>query len=155
MYANALSAQAETLKYFYLLFSPDDVLPLTDVVFNTEAHPFPRFQMGKLFHTGWDRKVRGSANSNPAVVAGDSPDPNHANAGGEARSPGGPAEARAAAPEAKVETTMDYQNARVITKTIEQGLPAMPTVPALDPLPKEDGTRDPVTGKQKPEVLGD
>ncbi|TPR07779.1 hypothetical protein CAN33_0015545 [Aspergillus niger] len=29
---------AETLKYLYLLFSPNDFLPLTDVVFNTEAH---------------------------------------------------------------------------------------------------------------------
>nr|POE48435.1 mannosyl-oligosaccharide 1,2-alpha-mannosidase [Quercus suber] len=47
--------QAETLKYFYLLFSPDDILPLNDVVFNTEAHAFPRFEMGKLFKTGWSR----------------------------------------------------------------------------------------------------
>ncbi|PNS17770.1 hypothetical protein CAC42_3165 [Sphaceloma murrayae] len=49
---------AETLKYFYLLFSPDDVLPLDKVVFNTEAHPFPRFELGKLFKTGWKRKPR-------------------------------------------------------------------------------------------------
>ncbi|KAF2209899.1 glycoside hydrolase family 47 protein [Cercospora zeae-maydis SCOH1-5] len=48
---------AETLKYFYLLFSDDtEMLPLTDVVFNTEAHPFPRFELGKLFKTGWKRK---------------------------------------------------------------------------------------------------
>lgn len=32
---------AETLKYMYLLFSPDDVVSLDDYVFNTEAHPFP------------------------------------------------------------------------------------------------------------------
>ena len=31
---------AETLKYLYLLFSPSDVLPLNEWVFNTEAHPF-------------------------------------------------------------------------------------------------------------------
>ena len=31
---------AETLKYLYLLFAPDDSLNLNDVVFNTEAHPF-------------------------------------------------------------------------------------------------------------------
>ncbi|KAK3069144.1 mannosyl-oligosaccharide alpha-1,2-mannosidase [Teratosphaeriaceae sp. CCFEE 6253] len=49
---------AETLKYFFLLFSPADMLPLTDVVFNTEAHPFPRFELGKLFKTGWERKLR-------------------------------------------------------------------------------------------------
>jgi mannosyl-oligosaccharide alpha-1,2-mannosidase len=30
---------AETLKYLYLLFSDDDVLPLDQWVFNTEAHP--------------------------------------------------------------------------------------------------------------------
>lgn len=27
-------------------------------MFNTEAHPFPRFQLGKLFSTGWQRKPR-------------------------------------------------------------------------------------------------
>ena len=32
---------AETLKYFYLLFSPDDTISLDEYVFNTEAHPFP------------------------------------------------------------------------------------------------------------------
>ena len=32
---------AETLKYLYLLFSPDDVLPLDRWVLNTEAHPLP------------------------------------------------------------------------------------------------------------------
>ncbi|KAF3911147.1 hypothetical protein AA313_de0208159 [Arthrobotrys entomopaga] len=46
---------AETLKYFYLLFSPNDLLPLTDVVFNTEAHPLPRFDPKPLFKTGWAR----------------------------------------------------------------------------------------------------
>jgi len=30
---------AETLKYFYLLFSPESVLPLDKFVLNTEAHP--------------------------------------------------------------------------------------------------------------------
>jgi hypothetical protein len=49
---------AETLKYFYLLFSPDDVLPRDKIVFNTEAHPLPRFDMGPLFKTGWERKKR-------------------------------------------------------------------------------------------------
>ncbi|KAI1336413.1 glycoside hydrolase family 47 protein [Xylariaceae sp. FL0016] len=51
---------AETLKYLYLLFSPDDLLPLDKVVINTEAHPFPRFDMGQLFSTGWKRKPRDS-----------------------------------------------------------------------------------------------
>ncbi|KAF8978652.1 mannosyl-oligosaccharide alpha-1,2-mannosidase [Entomortierella lignicola] len=34
---------AETLKYFYLLFSPNDIFPLDEYVFNTEAHPLPIF----------------------------------------------------------------------------------------------------------------
>ncbi|CAZ83467.1 unnamed protein product [Tuber melanosporum] len=49
---------AETLKYLYLLFSPNDILPLNEVVFNTEAHPFPKFEMGHLFETGWKRLPR-------------------------------------------------------------------------------------------------
>lgn len=27
------------------------------MVFNTEAHAFPKFEMGKLFKTGWERGV--------------------------------------------------------------------------------------------------
>jgi len=33
---------AETLKYLYLLFAPDETLDLRRVVFNTEAHPLKR-----------------------------------------------------------------------------------------------------------------
>ena len=32
---------AETLKYLFLLFSDDTVLPMDEWVFNTEAHPLP------------------------------------------------------------------------------------------------------------------
>ena len=32
---------AETLKYLYLLFADDSVVPLDKYVFNTEAHPIP------------------------------------------------------------------------------------------------------------------
>lgn len=32
---------SETLKYLYLLFSDDDLIPLDQWVFNTEAHPLP------------------------------------------------------------------------------------------------------------------
>lgn len=46
--------QAETLKYLYLLFSPNDFIPLEEVVFNTEAHIFPRFKDEK-WGTGWRR----------------------------------------------------------------------------------------------------
>jgi endoplasmic reticulum Man9GlcNAc2 1,2-alpha-mannosidase len=55
-----IGIQAETLKYFYLLFSPNDLLPLDQIVINTEAHPFPRFKLGELFKTGWKRKPRGT-----------------------------------------------------------------------------------------------
>lgn len=34
---------SETLKYLYLLFSDASVLPLSEYVFNTEAHPLPIF----------------------------------------------------------------------------------------------------------------
>jgi mannosyl-oligosaccharide alpha-1,2-mannosidase len=33
---------AETLKYFYLIFSEPDVVSLDEWVFNTEAHPLKR-----------------------------------------------------------------------------------------------------------------
>ncbi|RWA13582.1 hypothetical protein EKO27_g1519 [Xylaria grammica] len=46
--------QAETLKYLYLLFSPNDFIPLTEVVFNTEAHIFPVLNKVK-WQTGWSR----------------------------------------------------------------------------------------------------
>lgn len=133
------------------------MLPLTDVVFNTEAHPFPRFQLGKLFHTGWDRKPRPSPDTINQGIG--SSDPSHANAG-EAQIP----DARAAEPGGgettnTVETSMDYENARIVTKTIVEGAAAaeptpetageMPKTPALDPLPGADGVRDPVTGEQK------
>nr|POE86477.1 mannosyl-oligosaccharide 1,2-alpha-mannosidase [Quercus suber] len=49
--------QAETLKYLYLLFSPVDYLPLTEVVFNTEAHILPVIKQDK-FKTGWQRRRR-------------------------------------------------------------------------------------------------
>ncbi|KAK2882741.1 hypothetical protein FQN49_000053 [Arthroderma sp. PD_2] len=57
---------AETLKYFYLLFSDKDFIPLTETVFNTEAHIFPRFKMGTLFKTGWKRKTEWKAEEQSA-----------------------------------------------------------------------------------------
>lgn len=33
---------SETLKYFYLIFSPPDLISLDDWIFNTEAHPLKR-----------------------------------------------------------------------------------------------------------------
>ncbi|KAJ5550640.1 hypothetical protein N7535_001414 [Penicillium sp. DV-2018c] len=49
---------AETLKYFYLLFSDRDFISLEDHVFNTEAHPFPRFKPTWELKTGWERAPR-------------------------------------------------------------------------------------------------
>jgi len=51
---------AETLKYFYLLFSDEDYFALDTVIFNTEAHPLPRFDISgsKVFKTGWERSQR-------------------------------------------------------------------------------------------------
>lgn len=46
------SFQAETLKYLYLLFSTDDVLPLNEVVFDTEAHLFPVSSLESLLPGG-------------------------------------------------------------------------------------------------------
>ncbi|KAE8152107.1 glycoside hydrolase [Aspergillus avenaceus] len=49
---------AETLKYFYLLFSDRDFISLEENVFNTEAHPLPRFRPVGDLTTGWTRKSR-------------------------------------------------------------------------------------------------
>ncbi|ODV86348.1 glycoside hydrolase family 47 protein [[Candida] arabinofermentans NRRL YB-2248] len=53
---------AETLKYLYLLFDDetDSKWELSNVVFNTEAHPLPIFQSD--FKTGWARET-------PEVIA--------------------------------------------------------------------------------------
>lgn len=48
---------AETLKYLYLLFDDENKLPLDKYVFNTEAHPFPNFELTETLKTGWRRKI--------------------------------------------------------------------------------------------------
>jgi len=48
---------SETLKYLYLLFSPDTVLPLDRWVFNTEAHPFP-IQMDEIMWETEEERLR-------------------------------------------------------------------------------------------------
>lgn len=58
---------AETLKYLYLLFDDEDLIPLDKYVFNTEAHPFPRFDMEPLFKTGWERPYDDPRNVKTAV----------------------------------------------------------------------------------------
>jgi mannosyl-oligosaccharide alpha-1,2-mannosidase len=42
---------AETLKYLYLLFTDEEIIPLNDWVFNTEAHPLPIFNW-----SAWEKK---------------------------------------------------------------------------------------------------
>lgn len=42
---------AETLKYLYLLFSDDSLLPLDEWVFNTEAHPLPIKNVNGLYRS--------------------------------------------------------------------------------------------------------
>lgn len=67
---------AETLKYFYLLFSEldgTDGLPqLEDVVINTEAHILPRFSIegSKVWKTGWERKSRAFVTPPGSVASG-------------------------------------------------------------------------------------
>jgi len=51
----------ETLKYLYLLFGDANVLPLTEFVFNTEAHPLPIRSQKKVEHES-ERAVDASAN---------------------------------------------------------------------------------------------
>ena len=46
---------AETLKYLYLLFSDDSVIPLDRWVFNTEAHPLPILRGVPTFTTSQDQ----------------------------------------------------------------------------------------------------
>jgi len=46
---------AETLKYLYLLFADDSMVPLEKYVFNTEAHPFS--VGGKYAGMDWEKKV--------------------------------------------------------------------------------------------------
>ncbi|ONH66656.1 Mannosyl-oligosaccharide 1,2-alpha-mannosidase [Cyberlindnera fabianii] len=59
---------AETLKYLYLLFDDTNLMPLNEVVFNTEAHPFPVFSMNPLFSTGWKRSTPGEPGAGAAGV---------------------------------------------------------------------------------------
>ena len=42
------------LKYLYLLFTDEDLIPLDQWVFNTEAHPLQIFQW-----TDWEKKAYG------------------------------------------------------------------------------------------------
>jgi hypothetical protein len=41
---------AETLKYLYLLYAPQDTVEWSRFVFNTEAHPLKRFTTDSAAH---------------------------------------------------------------------------------------------------------
>ncbi|CAJ0946867.1 unnamed protein product, partial [Ranitomeya imitator] len=56
---------AETLKYLYLLFSSDDLLPLDNWVFNTEAHPLPVIRTANSTLPGNHRLWRRGSRSAP------------------------------------------------------------------------------------------
>ncbi|KAF9419840.1 mannosyl-oligosaccharide alpha-1,2-mannosidase [Podila epigama] len=67
---------AETLKYLYLLFGPDDVLPLDKYVFNTEAHALPIFTPPAKFLVrsqnidAWEREEAKEAEAQAMAVEG-------------------------------------------------------------------------------------
>ncbi|KAK6466015.1 mannosyl-oligosaccharide 1,2-alpha-mannosidase [Scheffersomyces coipomensis] len=60
---------AETLKYLYLLFDDTNKIPLDKYVFNTEAHPFPRFDLNDNLKTGWRRFIEDKEPQRPAAAA--------------------------------------------------------------------------------------
>jgi endoplasmic reticulum Man9GlcNAc2 1,2-alpha-mannosidase len=53
---------SRTLKFFYLLFSPSEMLPLDRVVFTASGHVLPRFKLQRGLKTGWSRKGREKSN---------------------------------------------------------------------------------------------
>lgn len=66
---------AETLKYLYLLFDDDNTFPLDKYVFNTEAHPFPRFDLNDNLKTGWTRSSAYNADLDPDSLRARVPPP--------------------------------------------------------------------------------
>jgi mannosyl-oligosaccharide alpha-1,2-mannosidase len=44
---------AETLKYLYLMFTEEDLIPLDKYVFNTEGHPFAIFEWSEQEKVEW------------------------------------------------------------------------------------------------------
>ncbi|XP_049323533.1 mannosyl-oligosaccharide 1,2-alpha-mannosidase IA isoform X2 [Astyanax mexicanus] len=56
---------SETLKYLYLLFSDDDLLPLDDWVFNTEAHPLPVIRQSCLQEHAGTRDTQQQQQTHP------------------------------------------------------------------------------------------
>lgn len=59
---------AETLKYLWLLFDDTNQVPLDQYVFNTEAHPFPRFGLTEILKTGWKRGNKGKNDAGKAKI---------------------------------------------------------------------------------------
>lgn len=42
-----------SLKYLYLLFTNEDLIPLDKYVFNTEGHPFSIFEWSEREKSAW------------------------------------------------------------------------------------------------------
>jgi mannosyl-oligosaccharide alpha-1,2-mannosidase len=51
---NVILTISHRLKYFFLLFTDDDLIPLDQWVFNTEAHPLPVINW-----SGWEMERYG------------------------------------------------------------------------------------------------
>ncbi|KAF9178932.1 mannosyl-oligosaccharide alpha-1,2-mannosidase [Haplosporangium sp. Z 11] len=64
---------SETLKYFYLLFGSDDILPLDKYVFNTEGHPLPVFTPPKELLTRTSSLSTSPSNRPDAQEEGSAP----------------------------------------------------------------------------------
>jgi len=62
---------AETLKYLYLLFSDDDLLPLDSWVLNTEAHPLPVLTLTPFQTPRWGENSPSSLLSLPSALLAD------------------------------------------------------------------------------------
>ncbi|KAJ7173562.1 glycoside hydrolase [Mycena filopes] len=58
---------AETLKYLYLLFVDQDIIPLDKYVFNTEAHPLPIFEWTPKERARYNIPAKGASTKSPYV----------------------------------------------------------------------------------------
>ncbi len=68
---------AETLKYLYLIFSPADVLPLSEFVLSTEAHPLRPFAFDPALLDGSLEKTP-APTSAPTATPAATPSPSSA-----------------------------------------------------------------------------
>ncbi|KAF7371048.1 alpha-1,2-Mannosidase [Mycena sanguinolenta] len=60
---------AETLKYLYLLFIDEEIIPLDKYVFNTEAHPLPIFEWSATDRARYNIPPKAVEKTNPLLEA--------------------------------------------------------------------------------------